>query len=108
MLHSLALPPTRTIGSTEPSLYITIKSGKAEPGPLNTTVGVISVWPIPKLLTFNEVLYSFTEPGFLGSPLKKLTGTMSDIGRSPEFFIRKKTEIPRFPQIGGITVTAVP
>ena len=45
-------------------------------------------------------------PASRGSPLKKLTGTLSEIGKSPKLAILNATLISMFPQIGGVNITA--
>src|SRR5262245_51986349 len=81
---------------------------KVVPGPLNEMVGDVSVAPTCRLLMAIVVLCSLTAVtgDTRGSPLKKLTGTLSVIGRSPVFLMLKYTCIPRLPQIGGMTTTA--
>ena len=78
------------------------------PGPLNVSVGVTRACPTCKLFIAIVVLYSLTAVVGLvvGSPLKKLTGTLSLMGKSPLLTMLKKALISRLPHIGGVITTA--
>ena len=71
--------------------------------------GVTSFWPTWRFVMVSELeeLGSFVATTGLkvGSPLKKLTGTMSLIGRSPLLMMLKLTVRSLFPQMGGVTTT---
>ena len=95
------------MGITAPLLYIAMYSGKVVPGPLNVMVGVTTVAPTWRLTTLMVVVCNKTAVAGLtrGSPLKKLTGTLSEIGKLPLLIILKYALIARSPQIGGVTTT---
>src|SRR5690349_7037955 len=85
-----------------------MNSWNVEPGPLKEIVSDFLVAPTWRLVIFIVSLNILVAVTGLrrGSPLKKLTGTTSVMGRSPVFFMLKYTCNPRLPHMGGMTTTA--
>src|SRR5687768_5029399 len=109
MRHSLVTEPFGSIGRILPLLFNTMNKRKGLPVPLNVIKGEVKMLSIARFKTA-MVVVCMSESGVIvgsvGSPIKKLTGMLSVMGRSPSLMILKRTLIARSPHIGGTTSTA--
>src|SRR5688572_28215939 len=107
--HSFETGPAGSIGQILPLLFRTMYNRNAAPVPLKLMNVEVKMLSMARLTMVSVVLYiseSEVMDGSVGSPIKKLTGILSVMGRSPSLIILNRTLIPRSPQIGGMTSTA--